>query len=290
MILPLRARGQIHGALTLVRGDARRPYDRHDLASIEQLAERCALALENAELYRAAQRAIVVRDQFLAIASHELKTPLTAMLGYARLLQRRNQREHLLGERDTRALKTIASQGARLEGLINLLLDLSRIETGHLEIATAPVDLRALVHRLVEDTLPTLDQHTITLIDTGEPLIIIGDELRLEQVAQNLLQNAIKYSPHGGSITLNIAHDGADAVLSVADQGVGIPEASLPQLFTRFYRAPNVEAMHISGTGIGLYVVHQIVSRHHGSIEVESSEGHGSTFRVRLPLRGARLS
>jgi PAS domain S-box-containing protein len=289
MILPLRARGQIHGALALVGAESRLPYSQGDLASIEQLAERCALALENAELYRAARRAIVVRDQFLAIASHELTTPLTAMLGYTRLLQRRNEREHLLGERDTRALKTIASQGARLEGLINLLLDLSRIETGRLEIATAPVDVRALVRSLVDDMLPTIDQHTITVIDSGEPLIVEGDELRLEQVVQNLLQNAVKYSPQGGNVTVSMAREGSDAVFSVSDQGVGIPAAAIPQLFTRFYRAPNVEAMHISGTGIGLYVVREIVNRHHGTIEVESAEGHGSTFRVRLPLKASPL-
>jgi signal transduction histidine kinase len=276
--------------LTLATAESERQYDRRDLAFVEDLASRCALALDNAGLYREAQRAIVVRDQFLAIASHELKTPLTAMLGYTRLLQRRNERERLLGERDTRALTTIATQSARLEGLVNLLLDLSRIETGHLELETAPLDLVELVRRLVEDVRPTLDQHSVVLSAPGEPLIVVGDELRLEQAIQNLLQNAIKYSPNGGMVTVRVAREGTVASIAVSDEGIGIPASAIPNLFRRFYRAPNVNPLHISGTGIGLYVVREIVGRHGGTIEVTSTEGAGSTFRVTLPLKAGESS
>jgi len=290
LIVPLVARGQVRGALTLATSESGRQYDRRDLAFVEDLASRCALALDNAGLYREAQRAIVVRDQFLAIASHELKTPLTAMLGYTQLLQRRNEREHLLGERDTRALTTIATQSARLEGLINLLLDLSRIETGHLELETTPLDLVGLVRRLVEDVRSSLDQHVVTLIEPDEPLMIDGDELRLEQVVQNLLQNAVKYSPNGGAVTVRVEREGTIASIAVSDEGIGIPESALPNLFRRFYRAPNVNPLHISGTGIGLYVVREIVAHHGGAIEVTSTEGAGSTFRVTLPLKETQPS
>jgi len=290
VIVPLIARGQVHGALTLARANAERQYDRRDLAFVEDLVSRCALALDNAGLYREAQRAVVVRDQFLAIASHELKTPLTAMLGYTRLLQRRNERERLLGERDTRALATIANQSARLEGLVNLLLDLSRIETGHLELEIAPLDLVRLVRRLVDDLRPSLDEHVVRLIEPGEPLIIVGDELRLEQVIQNLLQNAIKYSPNGGNVTVRVAREGPVAAVVVSDEGIGIPASAIPNLFRRFYRAPNVNPLHISGTGIGLYVVREIVNHHGGTVAVTSTEGAGSTFRVTLPLKAGQLS
>ncbi len=285
LIVPLVARGQVHGALTLATSESGRQYDRRDLSFVEDLAARCALALDNAGLYREAQRAIVVRDQFLAIASHELKTPLTALLGYTRLLQRRNERERLLSERDTRALTTIATQSARLEGLVNLLLDLSRIETGHLELETAPLDLVGLVRRLVEDIRPSLDQHMVTLIEPGAPLVVEGDELRLEQVIQNLLQNAIKYSPNGGTVMVRVERKGDVASIAVTDEGIGIPASAIPNLFRRFYRAPNVNPLHISGTGIGLYVVREIVTHHGGTIEVTSTEGVGSTFRVTLPLK-----
>ena len=115
----------------------------------------------------------------------------------------------------------------------------------------------------------------------------MGDELRLEQVIQNLVQNAIKYSPAGGYVEVRAARNGTMACISVIDQGIGIPQGALSRLFTRFYRAPNVDPQHISGMGVGLYVVQEIVSLHGGKVTVESQEGVGSTFTIYLPLAGA---
>lgn len=239
---------------------------------------------ERARLYHEAQAAIATRDKFLSIASHELKTPMTAMIGYAQLLQRRQGETPTLSERDQRSLAAVVAQAQRLGSLINLLLDLSRIELGQLAIERARMDLRPLVRRVVEDTQSSLERHHLSYSEPAEPLVVDGDALRLEQVLQNLLQNAVKYSPAGGEVRVELSHEESTAVLTISDQGIGIPAEALPQLFSRFYRAPNVELLRISGTGIGLYVVKEIIAQHQGSVEVESVEGQGSTFTVRMPL------
>lgn len=288
MFVPLLARGQILGAITFIRSRPDHPYDHVDFALAEDLARRASVAIDNARLYLEAQEAVHVREVFLSIAAHELKTPLTSLLGYAHVLQRRVAREAVFGEREQRTLGAVVEQGQRLNRLIEALLDLSRIQTDRLSIERQPVDLAALAQRLVAEMLPTLDQHSLHLV-VPEPLIVEGDQLRLEQVLQNLLQNAIKYSPGGGPILVRIDRQasaaGPVARLSVTDHGIGIPSDAQPQLFQRFYRAGNVDPRRISGLGIGLFVVNEIVTRHGGSIHVQSQEGVGSTFTVCLPLR-----
>ena len=119
---------------------------------------------------------------------------------------------------------------------------------------------------------------------TRDPALISGDELRLEQALQNLIQNAVKYSPEGGTITVHVACDAMRAAVAVTDTGIGIPPGALPQLFERFYRAPNVDPQHISGLGVGLYVVKEIVELHGGSVDVRSEVDVGSTFTLSIPL------
>ena len=131
---------------------------------------------------------------------------------------------------------------------------------------------------------PVLEHHTIELICPNEPVRIDGDALRLEQVIQNLVQNAAKYSPDGGSISLIVERQVEHGTITVTDHGIGIPEQARPHVFQRFYRAEGVASTKISGMGIGLFVVHEIVTRHGGWVEVTSSEGVGSTFVVFLPL------
>ncbi len=142
----------------------------------------------------------------------------------------------------------------------------------------------ALAARLVDETRPLLSEHTIVYRGPDEPALINGDELRLEQAIQNLIQNAIKYSPRGGEIEVRVERNGAHASVAIADPGIGIPAEALPQLFHRFYRAPNIDSQHISGLGVGLYVVKEIVELHGGTIEVRSEEGTGSTFTLTMPL------
>jgi PAS domain S-box-containing protein len=285
MCLPLVARGRTLGAITFVTADSGRHYGKAELALAEDLASRAAIAVDNARLYRDARDAIRARDQFLSIASHELKTPLTSLMGYIELVQRRAARDGALAERDQRAIRVVGEQATRLNKLVAALLDLSRIETGQLSIERGLVDLNDLARRLVEETQHTLDQrHTITFSGADAAIFIVGDEVRIEQVLQNLIQNAIKYSPVGGDINVQVERRDNMACVMVSDHGIGIPAAALPQLFRRFYRAPNADSQHISGMGIGLYVVKEIVELHGGTIDVASQEGAGSTFTVCLPL------
>jgi PAS domain S-box-containing protein len=231
-----------------------------------------------------AQEAVRVRDVFLSIAAHELKTPLTSLLGNAQLLQRRAERDGNTTDRGKNAIRVIVDQAKRLDKMILALLDVSRIETGKLSIERTPVDLCGLVRRVVEEVQPTLVSHTVDCQMPTSMLMIDGDEVRLEQVIQNLITNAIKYSPQGGSVVVRIEQHDTQVHLEVMDTGMGIPKDDQPYLFQRFYRASNAEAQYRSGMGIGLYVVKEIVTLHGGIIAVESCEGVGSTFTVSLPL------
>jgi PAS domain S-box-containing protein len=231
-----------------------------------------------------AEEALALRDQFLSLASHELKTPLTSVLGHIELLQRRAAREHTLNPRDQRTLQIIAEQTQRLYKMIVSLLDVSRIEMGQLSIEPVSIDICALVRRVVDEVQATLMDRRIILRCMAESMIVQGDELRLEQVLQNLLQNALKYSPPDTSIGVLVRQDQDWVGIEVDDHGIGIPHAALSQIFERFYRADNVNTGAISGLGIGLYVVKHIVELHGGSVTVESIEGEGSIFTIRLPL------
>ncbi len=247
------------------------------------VAERRREESERTRLLEATQQAVGLRDQFLSVASHELKTPLTSLLASAQLVQRRMVRDGTLTERDQRGLNLVVQQAQRLNRMIGSLLDLSRLQSGQLSIERAPLDFAALTARIVDELQPTLPNHTLHLDVPATPLMVAGDALRLEQVLQNLIGNAVKYSPLGGSVIMRVAAAAEGVCLTVSDTGIGIPATALPHLFDRFYRAPNVTAEQISGIGLGLFVVQQIVTLHGGTISVSSVEGQGSTFLVCLP-------
>ncbi len=246
-------------------------------------ADLADLAGQLAARSQALDQAVRARDAFLSIASHELKTPLTSLLGFAELLERRSLQGGM-AEREQRLVRIVVEQALRLDRLIAGMLDLSRLENGQFALEFGLVDLTELVRRMVGEVEQSLYQHPVALELPDRPLCIEGDPLRLEQVIYNLLQNAIKYSPGGGPIDIRLWRRDGCAVLSVRDRGIGIPEADLPHLFQRFYRASNINPSQISGTGIGLYVAHEILARHGGAIDVLSSVGQGSTFTVRVPV------
>lgn len=269
---------------------APRQFNAEDRALLTTLARQCAQAFERSRLYAAeqqarsaAQEAVHLRDAFLSIASHELKTPVTALLGYVDLLQRRAL-QNGAQERDLRSIQIIHDQAWRLTNLIGSLLDISRIETGQLRLDPAPLNLRALVERIIGEMEPVFERYSFSYDLGAEALIVEGDAVRLEQVLHNLFQNATRYSPPGSTVTIRLWREDQTARLSVADQGIGIPEAALPHIFQRFFRAHTDDTHRISGLGIGLFVVKEIVELHGGSVEVESAEGVGSTFSVSLPL------
>jgi PAS domain S-box-containing protein len=287
--LPLLAGGRALGGLGMAFSEER-DLSPADLAFLLALAQQCAQALERAQLYEAERRAreqaeaaLRMRDVFFSVAAHELKNPLTSLLGQAQLLERRMLGEGQLSERNRHSMDVIVRQATRLNTMIGTLLDTARIERGQLTLERTLLDVGALVRRVGEDIQPTLQQHQVIWDIPERPLLVHGDPLRLEQVLQNLLSNAVKYSPAGGVIELRLGAAGGTASISVSDQGLGIPPAALPHLFKRFYRASNVDPRQISGMGIGLYVVKEIVELHGGSVSVESREGQGSTFTVMLP-------
>jgi PAS domain S-box-containing protein len=233
-----------------------------------------------------AEAALHVRDQFLAVASHELRTPLTSLLGYTNMLAMPTVHDPATISRMT---ERISRQALRLNALIEQLLDVSRLQRGQFALESEAVDVGALVARVVDETratLPPTAKHRIELALPDEPVVIAGDAQRLEQVVQNLLSNAVKYSPEGGLIRVAARTYNGEAVIEVADQGIGIALDAQARMFEPFYRAPNVGPQS-SGFGLGLYIIREIVQRHSGRIEVESAEEEGSTFRVLLPLEAA---
>ena len=283
MIVPLIARGRTLAALAFVSSQPERLYGADDVRVAEELALRAAQAIDNAQLYQDMQQAVQLRDQFLSLAAHELKTPLTSLTGQVQLFQRRAEREKHLTERDERTLGIITDQVARLNKMVLALLDISRLEMGQLTIERVPVDLCALLRSSIDAMQSTVDDRKIELEYPAQSILVSGDALRLEQVFQNLLQNALKYSQPPEAISVVLAQTADQVCVAVEDHGIGIPPAALGHVFQRFYRADNVEEQHLSGMGIGLYVVNEIVMLHGGTVTVDSTEGVGSIFTVVLP-------
>lgn len=255
-----------------------------DEAILVQLAQMASGAIQNARLYREAQDAIQEREVFLSIASHELRNPLAVLAGRAELLQRHTQRDNSLSDHDQRAVTIIVEQAQRMNHLLEVLLDVSSLETGQFAVARTPLDVVALARRVVEDLRPTLESSALLLSASDAKAYVSGDAMRLEQVLRNLLSNAIKYSPPDSTITVRVESDREKVLVSVIDQGIGIAPPALEQLFQRFYRVarPDDTAL-VKGLGLGLYVVKEIVARHGGTVEVQSILGAGSTFTVCLP-------
>jgi PAS domain S-box-containing protein len=231
------------------------------------------------------------REEFLAAVSHDLKSPIAVVQGTAQLLRAEAaQAGGVPPERLYAGLERIKHASARMNGMLDQLLDLARLSLDRpLELDLRPTDLIAVVRRVVEEQQSTTERHRLGLETSETELISNWDAARLERIVSNLVENAVKYSPAGGYVIVRVSRqiDATDAVavLEVADQGLGIPAEGLPHVFERFWRGANVRGI-VPGTGIGLSAVRQIVEHMGGTIEVESREGSGSTFSVRLPLVG----
>lgn len=229
------------------------------------------------------------REEFLAMLSHDLRSPITSIKGMAQILRRRAGR---LAETESaqmvEGLERIDASAEKMSSMIGDLLDLARLEMGRpLEMEREPLDLVALARAALDDMRRTDERRTYTLAASEPDLYGEWDGPRLDRVLDNLIGNAAKYTPEGGSITVTVARDnsghGPVAVVAVADTGIGIPADDLPRIFERFHRARNA-AGRAPGTGLGLAGAHHIIEQHGGSIAVESTEGTGTTVTVRLPL------
>ena len=225
------------------------------------------------------------RRDLVANVSHELRTPLTAIRGYAE-----NLREGALEEPAVagRFIERILAQCRRLEALLEDLLALSRLEKAEeVPEAGVAVDLVSLVDRSLETVRGLADERQVTLDFEPQPVPAFpGSEEALDRLLLNLLENAIKYNRRGGTVSVELARQGGEVVLAVADSGIGVPQPDLPRIFERFYRVDSGRSREEGGTGLGLAIVKHAAQLHGGRVEVESALGRGSVFRVYLPVRG----
>ncbi len=249
-----------------------------------------------------------LKDEFVSVVSHELRTPLTAIKGYTQHLVRRLERRlravrqaqtqvqttQKLQEPnapapeppetyDLRSLYIVQSQAEHLERLVNDLLDLSRVQWGHLELHPETFFLADLLAESVHAVQASAEQHSISLEINVPDTQVVADRQRIAQVVGNILDNAVKYSPRGGQVTVSLQEQEGDFLVSVSDQGIGISPEYLDHIFERFYRVRNTASHQYSGIGLGLYVARAIVERHGGRIWFANNPGSGSTFYFTLP-------
>ena len=291
--VPMVTRQRIVGAITLVRTTPGRSYDDADVAMAEELARRAALAVDNATLYGEADQARAqaeganrAKDEFLAVLSHELRTPMNAVYGWARMLQ--------MGQIDSgttpRALDAIVRNAHVQLQLIDDLLDVSRIISGKMRLDTRPVDIRRVLESALDAVRPAADAKGLklhSLLDPGAGPIN-GDPDRLQQVVWNLLMNAVKFTPRDGRIQLMLQRVNSHVEIVVSDTGAGIRSELLPVIFDRFQQGESGSTRNKGGLGLGLALVRHLVELHGGAVTAESAgEGKGATFRVKLPLVGA---
>lgn len=284
--MPLRARGVVLGAMTFVQTAPSSRYGDAEVRLASELASRASLAVDNGLLYHEARDAARTREEFLSIASHELKTPLTSLRLLLQMLLRR-----VSTSPDGVTLETVATQlqkaerqSVRLTQLIEELLDVSRLMAHKLALDPSEVDLTGLVHEVLDELDPAL-QRAGTRVELEAEGAVRGcwDRSRLEQVVANLLANALKYG-RGQPVEISLTADEEKAQLSVRDHGIGIGREHLERIFDPFERAVSHS---YGGLGLGLYITRQIVELHGGEITAESTPGEGSCFRVTLPRRPA---
>ena len=283
--VPLAARGHILGAVSFITTEPGRAFGPDDVPFAEELARRCALAIDNARLHLEAQLAVRSRDEFLSIASHELRTPVTTVRGYAQLLERDLRRGTLVPERVERAVAAIGESTDRLAHLTRDLLDLSRIRTGQLVLRPEPIDLAGLIETVAAPYRANLgERHRLRVELPETPVPVVADGERLTQVLTNLLDNAFKYSPDGGEVALLLDPGAHDVSVRVSDQGIGVPADALETIFQPYARATNAAESPMAGMGLGLFVCRTIVERHGGRMWAESQgQATGTTVAFVLP-------
>ena len=288
----------LESAVTALRSGAYdyliKPSDVDELrATIGRALERRRLRQRLVEL----EQLDKLKTQFLSMASHELRTPLTAVSGFMQIARRRMSR--MSGANDIpqpwrdeaqksdETLEMANRQAKKLARLIDELLDVSRLQQGRVEMRLAEIDLADVVREVAERMRLLSKGHEIgTKIEGAAP--IVADRDRIEQVFENLVGNAIKYSPESGRIDVSLRVNGANAIVSVRDEGIGVAPGEVEKIFGLFYRSPDPRADHVGGLGLGLYISREIVSRHHGKLWAERNAEAGTTFHVTLPLAHVR--
>ncbi len=240
-----------------------------------------------------------LKDEFVSIVSHELRTPLTTIKGYTQHLIRRIERRIRRRQveiapyasspsdspesQDLRSLYIVHSQSDHLERLVNELLDLSQVQNGQLALQYSTFHLADVLSETIHSVQMSSEQHTIYLDIQITDTLLKADRHRIAQVIGNILDNAVKYSPHGGQITVSLQRQAHEYLISITDQGVGIQPDQIDHIFERFYRVRNMNSRQYAGVGLGLYVAKAIIERHGGKIGVHAQQGTGTTFYFTLP-------
>ena len=280
--VPLLVAGRIIGVLCLYSSESGRHYGADDLSLAQELAGRAALAVENARLFNEADQATRARDQMLGVVAHDLRNPLGTILMASELLADSLPPESA----GRRQIAMVQRAGERMKRLIQDLLDLKRIDSGRLEIDLRPVPAGGMLAEALEMLRPLAAASKLELVlDAAEDLpIVVADSSRVHQVLSNLIGNAIKFTPHGGAISVGAERVGHEVRFAVADTGPGIPAEQLPHVFGQYWQGERADQR---GIGLGLAIAKGIVEAHKGRIWVESVVGEGSTFFFTLPLHEA---
>lgn len=283
LVVALRARGRILGALSLGITESGRHLDAADVALAEEVAYRAALALDNARLYRELQDANRLKDEFLGTVSYELRTPLNAILGWARMIHTRS----LDAPSELRAIGAIERNAEMQATLIDELLDASRIVTGTMKIERLAVELSLPIQAAIDAILPSAAGRGVAIQMAIDPtgVYVEGDPARLQQVVWQLLTNAVKFTHAGGVVSVRLSQDERHAEIGVSDTGEGIVPELLPYVFDRFRQGDSATGRRHGGLGLGLSIVKHVVELHGGTVEASSGGvDRGATFVVRLPL------
>jgi PAS domain S-box-containing protein len=281
LFVPLLDKDTAFGVIGFAYAESGRHYCEEDISLAEELGRRASLAVQRSNLLKQAQDALAVRNQFLSMASHELKTPLTSIKGYSYVMLRDAR-----GRDDKQAiemLEVIDEEADRMARLINELLDVSRIEHGRLRLSKEEFSLNELVYDAMARARLAAREYSFELDERVSDLPVYADRMRIEQVATNLLNNAVKYSTESRRIDVVLQKRPGQAIVEITDHGIGIPENEQGRVFEQFFQSSKPR-IHRGGLGLGLFIAKTIVSEHGGEIGFKSSEGAGSTFYFSLPL------
>ncbi len=257
---------------------------------VQGIASLASLALHNAKSYQAEREAVAqlreldrLKTEFVSTASHELRSPVTSIAGYARTLLRPGA--NLSDEERRDFIEVIDRQAKQLARLIDELLTVSRLEEGRMPISFHPVDVVRMSKDLASEFRMRSDVHTLQTRFGEDFPMLVADEGKIMEILTNLVDNAVKYSPEGGRVTIGGQVEGREAILFVADQGPGMSPRDSERIFEKFFQAE--DRPHVPGAGLGLFIVQELVKAHGGKIWVETSPGQGATFYVSLPQRRA---
>ncbi|MEW6056401.1 MAG: ATP-binding protein [Bdellovibrionota bacterium] len=289
LCLPLDIRESDQGIVVLVSADANRKYEPVELARIQEYVRQGAIALENALLYQKAQKAVATREDLLAVVSHDLKNPLSAILMNAALIKKHLTDSGLTSSSIPKFINSIQRAGERMNDLIEDLLNLAKLEAGHMTVQKERVNAKKIIDDVSDLFEPFAHEKSIRIekkVDKNNPEILC-DSKQIHRVISNLVSNAIKFTPDGGRITISAEVSDSKMHFSVTDTGQGIQQQNLPFVFDRFWQAKSNSQR---GTGLGLAIVKSLIKAHDGNIWVESEAGQGTSFHFTLPLAKEALA